>query len=118
MIFQVDLITLATLALLGLAALAALAVLLADGERLPRLVRSGMDEVLGAERMRELLDLQRAWERQVLSQTQLAALRVMGGTLGALLTLVLLLARQPAGAALALGLAVGGLGLLYPGLRF
>ncbi len=53
MIFQVDLITLATLALLGLAALAALAVLLADGERLPRLVRTGMEEVLGAERCPE-----------------------------------------------------------------
>jgi hypothetical protein len=115
---QLDVISLATLALLGVVALAALAALLADAERLPRLVRDGLENLFGQARLAELLALQEAWERRVLSAVQLDALRVIGGGIGVLLALALLLARQPTPLALALGLLAGGLGAAYPGLAF
>jgi hypothetical protein len=115
---QLDLIALATLILLGLAGLAALAVLLADAERLPRLVHAGLESVFGQERLAELLALQAAWERRVLSGTQLAALRVLGALLGGLLALALLFARQPAGLALVLGGGAALLAAAYPGVAF
>lgn len=114
----IDWITVATLAILGLAGLAALAILLADAERLPRLIRDGLESVFGRARLEELLALQAAWERRVLSPTQLGALRALGVLLGALLALVLLMARQPPGLALALGACAGLLGAVYPGTAF
>lgn len=115
---QIDLITLTTLALLGLSALACLAVMLADRERLPVLVRAGMEDVIGDERLRELLALQRAWERKVMTPFQLQSLRALGAALGVLVALVLVLARQPLALAITLGGATLALGWAYPGLRF
>src|SRR5512140_2096614 len=86
---QIDEITLLTLALLVFAMLAALAGLVADAERLPRPVRGGLESVFGQGRLEELLTLQAAWERRVLSETQLAALRALGAALGVLLALAL-----------------------------
>ena len=115
---QIDLIALTALAILSLAGLAALALLLADAERLPRLIRDGLESVFGRARLEELLMLQAAWERRVLSPTQLGALRVLGALVGALLALVLLMARQPPAVALLLGVGAGLLGLAYPGTAF
>jgi DNA polymerase III delta prime subunit len=118
MIFQLDGIALATIGTLGFTVLAALAMLLADAERLPQLTRSGLVQLFGAGRLQELVDLQRALERRLLSPFQLTALRVMGGALGVLVALVLLLVRQPPALALGLGLAVGVIGVVYPGTRY
>ena len=118
MILQLDLIDLSLLALLGTAALAALALLLADAERLPPLARAGVARVLGEAELQELLDLQRAWERRMLSPFQFKALQVIGATLGLMPMVVLIFARQNVGLAVLLGLAASAAGAAYPGLRF
>ncbi len=118
MILQLDFIGLSTVALFGLLALAASAVLLADAERLPLLAREGATRLLGAAELQELLDLQRAWERRMLSPFQLKALRAIGAALGLLFALLLLFAHQDPLLALGLGLVAGAAGALYHGVRF
>lgn len=118
MILSLDPIGILTLFVLGLAALTALALILADQERLPRLVLEGAEQILGPVRVRELLTIQSAWERKMLSATQLLALRILGGLAGLGVLLVLIIMRQPAIIAIGLGLTTMLLGFAYPGSRF
>lgn len=114
LLVQLDGLSLAALGALCLIAFGALAFLLADPDRLPRLMLGGLEDVLGAERVAELRGMQAAWERKVLSPYQLTVLQLVGAALGALVGLVLLFLRQPPLLALALGLAAAGLGAAYP----
>jgi hypothetical protein len=111
---QLDVIALATLALLGVLALAALAVLLADAERLPRLVRAGLESLFGQARLAELSRCKRR-ERRVLSGAldALRARRRFRRIAGA----ASLLARQPALPARARPLAGGWARFTPAGLR-
>ncbi len=115
---QLDLAGLALLGLLLAMGWAAAAVLLADAERLPFLAREGMARLLGEVRLQELLELQQAWERRMLSPFQLQALRVIGGALGALPGVIAFLARGEPRLALVLAVLGALVGVLVPGRRF